>query len=127
MPVEQLTAGANPLGLTHAIGNVAEWCKDSDNRNGYVLRGCSIVTANLNDVRVTWRARGDANGEESSGFRVIVPVTGFILEPVAKPVATAREVQPGGGGVISTPVRVLLTMPWGELAKGLRSEAGVSR
>ncbi len=74
VPVEQLATGANPLGLMHAIGNAAEWCQDSDQRGGFILRGCSIATANINDVRVTWRAKGDAKGEESTGFRVIVPV-----------------------------------------------------
>ena len=120
VPVDRLKDGANELGLTHAIGNVAEWCKDSDQRDGFVLRGCSIATANINDVRVTWRARGDAKGEESSGFRVIVPLTDISSEPAAKPVtATIDEPQPGGGGAISTPVGLLLTMPWGEIAKGL--------
>jgi len=78
VPVEQLTAGASRLGLTHAIGNAAEWCRDSDNRDNFILRGCSIATANINDVRVTWRAKGDQKGEESSGFRVVIPVTGFV-------------------------------------------------
>jgi serine/threonine protein kinase/formylglycine-generating enzyme required for sulfatase activity len=74
VPVEQLSAGASPLGLTHAIGNAAEWCHDSDTRGNFILRGCSIATANINDVRVTWRAKGDVNGEESSGFRVVIPI-----------------------------------------------------
>jgi serine/threonine protein kinase/formylglycine-generating enzyme required for sulfatase activity len=75
VPVEQLPAGASALGLTHAIGNAAEWCQDSDQRDSFILRGCSIATANINDVRVTWRARGDAKGEESTGFRIVIPVT----------------------------------------------------
>lgn len=74
VPVEQLTAGANRLGLMHTIGNAAEWCQDTEQRGGFILRGCSIATANINDVRVTWRARGDTKGEESTGFRVVVPV-----------------------------------------------------
>ena len=75
VPVDQLADGANPLGLTHAIGNASEWCLDSDTRGGFILRGCSISTANINDVRTTWRAKGDPKGEESVGFRVIVPIT----------------------------------------------------
>ena len=58
----------------HAIGNAAEWCQDSDKRGSFILRGCSIATANINDVRVTWRAKGDVNGEESTGFRVVIPI-----------------------------------------------------
>jgi formylglycine-generating enzyme required for sulfatase activity len=73
VPVEQLTAGASRLGLLHAIGNAAEWCRDTEERGNFILRGCSIATANINDVRVTWRGRGDLNGEESTGFRVMIP------------------------------------------------------
>ena len=93
VPVEELAAGASPLGLMHAIGNVAEWCQDSEQRTGFILRGCSLATANINDVRVTWRARGDANGEESTGFRVVVPVTDA-LAGVATKAAAATPVMP---------------------------------
>ena len=51
---------ASPLGLMHAIGNAAEWCHDSEQPGGFILRGCSIATANVDDVRVTWRGRGDS-------------------------------------------------------------------
>lgn len=74
VPVDKLTAGASPLGLLNAIGNAAEWCVDSEQPANFILRGCSFATANINDVRVTWRRRGDAKGEEDTGFRVVVPI-----------------------------------------------------
>jgi formylglycine-generating enzyme required for sulfatase activity len=75
VPVEQLTSGASPLGLMHAIGNAAEWCHDSEQSNGFILRGCSIITANIDDVRVTWRGQADPGGEQFTGFRVIIPAS----------------------------------------------------
>ena len=72
--VGDLQKGANPLGIMHALGNAAEWCHASDHPENYILRGCSIATANINDVRVTWRAKGDEKGEESSGFRAMIPI-----------------------------------------------------
>jgi formylglycine-generating enzyme required for sulfatase activity len=87
VPVDRMSDGANPLGMTHALGNVAEWCTDNDVRGGFILRGCSIATANINDVRVTWRAKGDLKGEESTGFRVFVQVNG--AAPPEEPKSTA--------------------------------------
>jgi serine/threonine-protein kinase len=74
VPVEKLTAGASPLGLLNSVGNAAEWCRDSQQPSGYVLRGCSFATANINDVRVTSRRHGDERGEEDAGFRVVIPI-----------------------------------------------------
>lgn len=114
VPVEQLTAGASPLGLTHAVGNAAEWCRDSDNRDNFILRGCSIATANINDVRVTWRAKGDQKGEESSGFRVVIPVNITVAQPAttaatpkATPTSSATSASAGGG--------FLSSLPWGKV------------
>ncbi len=90
VPVDQLASGANPLGLMHAIGNASEWCLDSDSRGGFVLRGCSISTANINDVRTTWRAKGDPKGEESVGFRVIVPIVGDVPNAAAPSTASGK-------------------------------------
>ncbi len=83
VPVEQLTAGASPLGLMHALGNAAEWCQDTEKPGGFILRGCSIATANINDVRVTWRGHGDSQGEEFTGFRAIVPISAQPAKPSA--------------------------------------------
>lgn len=74
LPVEQLQAGVSPLGLLNAIGNAAEWCQDSEKAGEFILRGCSFTTANIDDVRVTWRGRGDVKGEEDFGFRVVIPM-----------------------------------------------------
>ena len=40
----------------------------------YILRGCSFQTANMDDIRVTWRGRGDARGDEDTGIRVVIPL-----------------------------------------------------
>ena len=74
VPVDKLTAGVSPLGLLNAIGNAAEWCQDSEKPASFILRGCSFVTANINDVRVSWRGRGDVKGEEFTGLRALVPI-----------------------------------------------------
>jgi serine/threonine protein kinase/formylglycine-generating enzyme required for sulfatase activity len=74
VPVEKLSAGASRLGLLNTIGNAAEWCRDSEQNGSFILRGCSFATANIDDVRVTWRRRGDVRGEEDTGFRVVIPI-----------------------------------------------------
>ncbi len=78
VPVNKLTAGASPLGLLNVIGNAAEWCEDSEQPANFILRGCSFATANIDDVRVTWRRRGDIKGEEDTGIRVVIPI---IVQP----------------------------------------------
>jgi formylglycine-generating enzyme required for sulfatase activity/predicted Ser/Thr protein kinase len=75
VPVDRLSAGASPLGLLNAIGNAAEWCRGSEQSDNFILRGCSFATSNIDDVRVTWRGRGVASGEEDTGFRVVIPIT----------------------------------------------------
>jgi formylglycine-generating enzyme required for sulfatase activity len=74
VPVEKLSAGTSTLGLLNTIGNAAEWCADSEQPGSFILRGCSFATANIDDIRVTWRRRGDVRGEEDTGFRVVIPV-----------------------------------------------------
>jgi formylglycine-generating enzyme required for sulfatase activity len=73
LPVDELLAGASPLGLMHALGNAAEWCQNSEQPGDFILRGCSIGTANIHDIRVTWRAAGNPRGDEDTGFRVLIP------------------------------------------------------
>lgn len=118
VPVEQLAAGANPLGLMHALGNAAEWCQDSDTRGNFILRGCSITTGNIHDVRVTWRGKGDAKGEQSIGFRVIVQITGVVANTAAVPVSTPQTrsapEQLEGGGFLSS-------LPWSKIVNALTS------
>lgn len=115
VPVEQLAAGASRLGLMHMIGNAAEWCQDSDHRGGFILRGCSIATANINDVRVTWRARGDAKGEESTGFRVVFAINDTVGNATSKPVAVDGPIgRPVETSNISPP-SILSSLPWGKI------------
>ena len=90
VPVEKLTAGANGLGLVNALGNAAEICQDSEKPGAYILRGCSFQTANMDDIRVTWRGRLNARGDEDAGIRVVIPLIQTITRspkpsaPVAK-------------------------------------------
>jgi hypothetical protein len=97
----------------HAIGNAAEWCHDSEQPGGFILRGCSIATANVDDVRVTWRGRGDARGEEFTGFRVIVPVS---LEPIktttTASVAAALDSESNRSMSLTTPIGLFAAIPW---------------
>ena len=83
VPVDKLSAGVSPLGLLNTIGNAAEWCQDSEQPASFILRGCSFATSNINDVRVTWRGRGDVKGEEFAGLRPLVPIV--ILRTNKKP------------------------------------------
>lgn len=90
VPVDVMLAGANKLGMLHALGNVAEWCLDSEEHGKFILRGCSIATSNIDDIRVTWRAKGDLKGEESTGFRVSVAVRGPATKEPPKTIATVH-------------------------------------
>ncbi len=112
VPVEQLAAGANRLGLMHMIGNAGEWCQDSDRRGDFVLRGCSIATANINVVRITWRAHGPTKGEESTGFRVVFAVNESATNAGEKPVAaTQPHGQPTDAPPADTP-SIISMVPW---------------
>jgi serine/threonine protein kinase/formylglycine-generating enzyme required for sulfatase activity len=118
--VDKLTASASPLGLLNAIGNAAEWCESSEPGGGFVLRGCSFATANLDDVRVTWRRKGDARGEEDTGFRVVVPIT-TPAEPTGPVSSKASE----AGAKINSepnlvaPIVVLFSLPWDSYSRRL--------
>ncbi|HVT30594.1 MAG TPA: bifunctional serine/threonine-protein kinase/formylglycine-generating enzyme family protein, partial [Lacipirellulaceae bacterium] len=118
VPVEQLAAGASPLGLLHAIGNAAEICKDSEHPDQFVVRGCSITTANIDDVRVTWRGHCDPRGEESNGFRVIFPIT--VKSPngaVNYEPGSGRHSAPDSASVsLTTPLGFLVSIPWKTVA-----------
>ncbi len=115
VPVEQLAAGASRLGLMHMIGNAGEWCQDSDRRGGFVLRGCSIATANVNVVRITWRAHGPTNGEESTGFRVAFAVNESSLKSADKAVAITQPLtRPKDSSQDAAP-SIISTVPWGKI------------
>jgi formylglycine-generating enzyme required for sulfatase activity len=121
LPVDRMSDGANQLGMTHALGNVAEWCFDSEKDRGFILRGCSIATANINDVRVTWRAPGDSRGEESSGFRALVEVHGPAFPDPAKTTSTKP---PAPTGVPAPPVPQEGSLPsftWEQVVNALTS------
>lgn len=90
VPVDQLAAGASPLGLMHTIGNAAEWCADSQQQRQFILRGCSFATANINEVRLTWRGRERAQGAEDTGFRPLIPVTLQTAGTAEKPAPAAE-------------------------------------
>ncbi len=124
VPVERLTAGASPLGLMNAIGNAAEWCTNCE-QSGFILRGTSFATANIDDVRVTWRRQGDERGEEDTGFRVVIPVTLPADSPAAANAAAvssnakAPEIEASGSPNLLTPVLVLFSLPWDSYSREL--------
>jgi serine/threonine-protein kinase len=120
VPVDKLTAGASPLGLLNAIGNAAEWCQDSEQPGGFILRGCSFATANIDDVRVTWRRKGDSRGEEDTGFRIVIPID--LPDAATGPVSVQSrhsdsEVSTGPNPL--TPVVVLFSLPWDSYSRKL--------
>ncbi len=120
VPVERLTAGASPLGLMNAIGNAAEWCQDSEQPGGFILRGCSFATANIDDVRVTWRRRGDVRGEEDTGFRVVIPITIPVADAGPGSVHTPNsKSEVSSNPNLLTPVVVLFSLPWDSYSREL--------
>lgn len=118
VPVDQLTAGATAAGLMHTIGNAAEWCHDSEQPGEFILRGCSFATANIDDVRVTWRRRGNTRGEEDTGFRVVVPLD---MQPTApaSPQAGSESPSVTGSFTVFTPALFLYSLPWDWLFESL--------
>ncbi|MGD9635445.1 MAG: SUMF1/EgtB/PvdO family nonheme iron enzyme [Pirellulales bacterium] len=134
IPVDGLAAGASASGLLNTIGNAAEWCQNSEESGRSILRGCSFATANINDVRVTWRRPGNASGEEDTGVRVVVPIKmpeGITAAKAAPSTTTARRSiqtvrvdsgSPSTEASLFTPVAILLTLPWEEIS----GRAGVS-
>lgn len=128
IPVDGLAAGAAANGLLNTIGNAAEWCTDSETAGRSILRGCSFATANINDVRVTWRRPGNESGEEDTGVRVVVPVampegmTAAKAVPLPStgttttPTKTATSFTPSAEANLLTPVAVLFSLPWSEIS-----------
>jgi hypothetical protein len=99
----------------HAVGNATEWCHDSEEAGKFVLRGCGFTTANINDVRVTWRGRGDARGDEETGFRVVVP----IAEQSGSTPVTAAQAPSTATAKITGPYAFLNLVPWQNLSRAL--------
>jgi formylglycine-generating enzyme required for sulfatase activity len=127
VPVDTLPMGVSPLGLMHAIGNAAEWCQDSEQPGRFVVRGCSFATANINDVHVTWRGRGDANGDEDAGFRVVIPVTvptasvsGAAAAGSPTPKMPREQQKTQTAARITGPYSFFNYVPWAELSRSLR-------
>lgn len=93
VPVEKLTAGTSGLGLVNALGNAAEICQDSEKPGSFILRGCSFQTANMDDIRVTWRGRLNARGDEDAGIRVVIPLTGATTgSPISSAASATKSV-----------------------------------
>ena len=119
VPVDTLAAGASPLGLMHAVGNATEWCHDSEQTGKFMLRGCGFTTANINDVRVTWRGRGDARGDEETGFRVVIPIA---EQTGSTPVATAQAspTAVNANARVTGPYSFVNFIPWESLSRSLK-------
>jgi serine/threonine protein kinase/formylglycine-generating enzyme required for sulfatase activity len=115
VPVDTLAAGASPLGLMHAVGNATEWCHDSEEAGKFVLRGCGFTTANINDVHVTWRGRGDTRGDEETGFRVVIPIA---EQSGSTPVTTAQSPSTTTAK-ITGPYAFVNLVPWQNLSRAL--------
>jgi hypothetical protein len=93
----------------HAIGNAAEWCRNTEPQGGFILRGCSITTANIKDVRVTWRGQGQPGGSQDEGFRVLIPLSDASqIAAASAPSAAASAAMPN----VQKTVRVLSSLPW---------------
>jgi len=128
IPVDGLAAGATANGMLNTIGNAAEWCSDSENAGRSILRGCSFATANINDVRITWRRQGNASGEEDTGVRVVIPIAMPEGMTAAKAVhnpstnvvnteaTSAASFTPSTEANLLTPVAVLFSLPWDEIS-----------
>jgi formylglycine-generating enzyme required for sulfatase activity len=117
LPVEQLTGGASPLGLMNAIGNAAEWCRNSEQPGVFIRRGCDFTTANINEVRLTWRAQGDSRGEEHTGFRVVIQA---MEGSEGAPVTTTQSRYERGTVISASPYSIINFIPWYNLGRTLR-------
>lgn len=72
-PVSVHDGAATELGLFHAIGNAAEWCRHTS-PDSAIVKGCSFATPIGPHVRPTWRSTADPLGEWDIGIRVVIPV-----------------------------------------------------
>lgn len=124
--VDELNAGASSLGLLNTIGNAAEWCSDDEQSGAFILRGCSFATANIDDVRVTWRRRGNTNGEEDTGFRVVVPIGNERSATIAGTVESSEtvttssdkdETSLSGSAALPTPLWFVTSVPWRAISR----------
>jgi formylglycine-generating enzyme required for sulfatase activity len=86
VPVDSLPDGNTPTGLSHMLGNVAEWCSDAY-RGGFgegesspefagknAIRGCSFTKSADAEARLTWRAPEGPDGRPDVGFRMVFDV-----------------------------------------------------
>ena len=89
-------------------------------RGSFILRGCSFATANIDDVRVTWRRKGDPRGEEDTGFRVVIPIA--MPADAAGPVSSVEpnsDLEVSDTPTLLTPVVVLFSLPWDSISRDL--------
>jgi len=82
-PVEELAAGRTPTGVSHLLGNVAEWCSElyvpGDGEDPqttgvgvlHTIRGASFRSPRLSPVRITWRANARDRGYADIGVRIV--------------------------------------------------------
>ena len=81
--VTDFERGRTPEGISHLLGNVAEWCRDkyvpgsgeTDKTSGaralHVIRGGSFRSPGTGLVRVTWRANAPDQGANDVGLRIV--------------------------------------------------------
>ncbi len=81
--VEDLAAGRTPAGVSHLLGNAAEWCRDfytpGDGEDLqttgvgtlHVIRGGSFRSPQSMPVHITWRANAQDRGHADIGVRII--------------------------------------------------------
>ncbi len=74
------------------------------------------ATANIDDVRGTWRRSGDERGEEDTGFRGVIPITLPAWMTATPAAARTRETMITSEASLLTPLVVLNSVPWDELS-----------
>jgi hypothetical protein len=70
-------------------------------------------------VRDTWRAKGNASGEESSGFRVVIPITDFVPPPAPTAAIATKPLPTIAGATPSLSGAVLSAVPWDKIVDAL--------
>ena len=77
-----VSRAASISGLTHPLGNIAEWCllqKPQIHKGKqmiHVAKGCSFLTPPGRHVRLAWRSFPENDRESDIGIRVLIPVIG---------------------------------------------------